>query len=177
MSSKPHFGFTRGGLAVHEHTADHHPAGTPYQRFNKRVALALTRNVGTMTCFWVFWVMGLAILPSVLNAMGVLKHAGPFSFALTFGFELLGTWLISTCFQAVLLPGLMVGQNLQNEAADARSAKQFEDTEAMKADVVRALDLLDTRTEGGLREVLDAIRALGAAPAAGERMATRKDKS
>jgi hypothetical protein len=53
----------------------------------------------------------------------------------------------------VLLPALMVGQNLQSATADARAAKTFEDTE-------KILDRLDTHTAGGLRDVLAAIEAL-----------------
>ena len=49
--SLPTHGFTRRGRAVYVHTIDHLPTTTGYQRFNKRVALWLTRNVGTMTCF------------------------------------------------------------------------------------------------------------------------------
>jgi len=43
----------------------------------------------------------------------------------------------------ILLPALMVGQNLQNAAADARTAKMFEDIEVVKADMLTALDRLD----------------------------------
>jgi hypothetical protein len=153
---RPHWGFTRHhGFAVHARTADHlQPAqgDSAYQRFNKRFALILVRNVGTMTCFWVFCLLSLTVLPSVLYAMGLvsLKHALP-AFVLGFGFELLTTWLFSTGLQLVLLPGLMVGQNVQNQAADARAAKQFEDTEIIA-------DRLDTHTAGGLAEVLTAVR-------------------
>ena len=45
----------------------------------------------------------------------------------------------------------MVCQNLQKIAADARSAKAFEDVEAAKADLVKTLDLLDCETQGGLQ--------------------------
>ena len=129
--SHPHFGITRTGHAVHMKTEDHLPTGNRYQRVNKRLALTLTKNIGTMTAFWAFWVLCFTILPSVLHAMG-LKHLGPIpGFMLSFGFNLLGTWLFSTCFQLTLLPALMVGQNLQNEASDARSAKTFEDVEAL----------------------------------------------
>ncbi len=133
--NKPHFGHTAAGMPVHMHVTDHLPDASAYQRFNKRVALWLTKNVGTMTCFWVFLLATLFVLPSVLYAMGFvsLKHVLPV-FLLGFGFELLATWLLSTCFQLILLPGLMVGQNLQNQAADARAAKQFEDVEEIKAD-------------------------------------------
>lgn len=154
-AGRPHWGFTRHhGLAVHASTIDHHPDGTAYQRFNKRVAILLTRSVGTMSCFWVFLLLSLTVLPSVLYEMGAIsKHNLVPAYMLTFGFELLATWLFSTCIQLILLPGLMVGQNLQTLAADARSAKQFEDTELIA-------DRLDTRTEGGITEILAAINDL-----------------
>jgi hypothetical protein len=127
----PTHGWTKLGHAVHARVADHHPASTRYERFNRTIALWLTRNVGTMTCFWLFWLLCFSILPSVLHAMGV-AHLGLIpSFMLSFGFNLAGTWLFSTCFQLTLLPALMVGQNLQNEASDARAAKTFEDTEVV----------------------------------------------
>ena len=62
-------------------------------------------------------------------------------------------WVSSNWLQLILLPSLMVGQNLQSIAADARSAKTFQDVETV-------LDRLDTHTQGGLKDVLDAIEAL-----------------
>jgi uncharacterized membrane protein len=81
---------------------------------------------------------------------------------LTFGFELLMTWFISTTIQVILLPAIMVGQNIQSAASDARSAKQFEDTEDAKAGMDSALDRLDIETAGGLKAVLDRINELEA---------------
>ena len=52
--NKPTHGFTKHGLAVHAKIIDHMRDDTTYQRFNKKVALALTKNVGTMTAFWSF---------------------------------------------------------------------------------------------------------------------------
>jgi hypothetical protein len=128
--AKPHFGITLTGHHVHLKTVDHLPRGmTWYQRMNRQVALVLTTKIGSMTCFWVFWALCFTILPSVLHTMGVNNLGAVPRFMLSFGFNLLGTWLFSTCFQLTLLPALMVGQNLQNEAADARAAKTFEDAE------------------------------------------------
>ena len=53
----------------------------------------------------------------------------------------------------------MVGQNLQNEAADARAAKTFEDVEDGRECIMKALILLDVRTEGGVKVVLGAVEA------------------
>jgi hypothetical protein len=66
-------------------------------------------------------------------------------------------WLSQTFFQLVLLPIIIVGQNLQNAASDARAAKTFDDVEAVKQAQATALDRLDEHTAGGIKTVLDRI--------------------
>jgi hypothetical protein len=144
----PHFGHTRSGVPVHLHTHDFHPASGWYQKFNRRIALWMFRNVGTMTAFWVTLFLCLCALPAVLFQMHIVGVAVVFT---GYGFYLLLTWGISTTFQAVMLPGLMVGQNLQNEASDARAEKQFNDTEVIA-------DRLDLETQGGLQVIEDHLR-------------------
>lgn len=151
--ASPTFGFTRHGHAVHGRTVDHLPVHNRYARFNKRVALLITNNVGTMSCFWIFCVIALLALPAALvEAHVVSATIGLIGEA---GFVILVQWLAQSFIQLVLLPALMVGQNLQNVAADARSAKTFEDVE-------RIIDLLDCHTRGGLQEVLGAVSELKA---------------
>jgi hypothetical protein len=53
---------------VHGRLVDHLPTDTAYQRFNKRVALWLTTNLGTTTCFWIFLLLTLTASPSILFA-------------------------------------------------------------------------------------------------------------
>jgi hypothetical protein len=149
----PVHGFTKRGLAVHAHVHDHMPEGNDYQRFNKKVAVAITQYVGTMTCFWMFCVLALCSLPSVLSGFSVFHGTFP-AWMVKISIIALVAWIAQTFLQLVLLPSIMVGQNLQNDAADARSSKTFEDVETV-------LDLLDVRTEGGLKEILDAVNALG----------------
>ena len=156
MTDRPHFGFTRRGLPVHLRVVDHLKGSS----FNKRIAIGLTGQVGTMRTFWYFNVLSLLSLPATLVLVGVFAAPahGPLHFFLTFGWIYLITWICQNYIQLVLLPALMVGQNLQNEASDARSAKQFEDLEQVK-------DWLDLRTEGGIKAVLDAVKALSEQPA------------
>jgi hypothetical protein len=150
---RPTFGFTRLGHAVHARTVDHLPDNTPYARFNKRLALLLTRNVGTMTCFWIFCIIALMALPAAMveahivsPTIGLIGEAG---------FVIIVEWVAQSFLQLILLPSLMVGQNLQNAAADARAAKTFEDVE-------RIIDLLDVHTQGGLHDVVAAVEGLAA---------------
>jgi hypothetical protein len=153
--NKPAYGWTKHHLPVHAQTLDHHRPG-----FNKAVAVALTSGVGNMRCFWVFNLLALLSLPATFHLMGVIPlvyHAHGllkvWNFCLSYGWIFLITWVCQNYIQLVLLPALMVGQNLQNAAADARSSKTFEDTE-------KILDALDIHTQGGLSEILRAIEEL-----------------
>jgi hypothetical protein len=105
---------------------------------NAKVAVVLTKVVGTMWCFYVFNGIALVSLPSAL-------HTGQLAIIIN--------WVSSDWIQLILLPALMVGQNVQSATADARAVKTFNDTE-------KILDRLDTRTTGGLHEVLEAIESL-----------------
>jgi hypothetical protein len=102
------------------------------------VAVILTRVVGTMWAFCVFNGIALISLPAAIQ---------------TGQLTVLITWVSSNWIQLILLPALMVGQNLQNIAADARAAKTFSDVEMV-------LDRLDKHTQGGIKDVLDAIEKL-----------------
>jgi hypothetical protein len=106
--------------------------------FNAKFAVVLTKVVGTMWCFYVFNGIALVSLPSALN---------------TGQLTVIINWVSSNWIQLILLPALMVGQNVQSAAADARAAKTYRDTE-------RILDRLDTHTAGGLHDVLEAIESL-----------------
>lgn len=160
----PAHGFTRFGQPVHRRTVDHLPTDTAYARFNKRLALFITQNVGTMTCFWLFCVISLSSLLAVMYAAHII---GPVGFLTAGGFILMVSWVSQNFIQLVLLPALMVGQNLQNEAADARATKTFEDVEEVRKNILRVLDLLDIHTEDGLKTVLDAIEGLRSNRASG----------
>ena len=148
--TEPTHGWTKRGHAVHAHVHDHLPTESRYQRFNKKVALSLTKYVGTMTCFWVFCLLALCSLPAVLSGFHVFAAVFP-AVIIKASVIALVAWVAQTFIQLVLLPALMVGQNLQNEAADVRAAKTFEDVEVV-------LDRLNTQTQGGITEVLDAIK-------------------
>jgi hypothetical protein len=151
-TTTPTYG-TAGGLPVHARTRHYYvPAMlrispslikrdlAAVDGVNAKVAVLLTRVVGTMWAFWVFNGIALVSLPAAIQ---------------TGQLTVIINWISSNWIQLILLPALMVGQNLQNVAADARSAKTFQDVETV-------LDRLDTHTAGGLKDVLDAIEALPA---------------
>jgi hypothetical protein len=107
--------------------------------FNAKLALVITRSVGTMACAYVFAAIALISLPSAINSGQVI---------------VIVSWIAQTFLQLVLLSIIMVGQTVQSAASDARAAKEFNDTETI-------LDRLDTNTAGGIKDVLDAIHAIG----------------
>jgi hypothetical protein len=107
--------------------------------FNAKLALVITRSVGTMACAYVFGVIALISLPAAISSGQVI---------------IIVAWIAQTFLQLVLLSIIMVGQTVQSRASDARAAKEFSDTETI-------LDRLDVKTAGGIKEVLDAVHALG----------------
>jgi hypothetical protein len=124
--------------------------------FNAKVALVITRSVGTMACAYLFGFIALLSLPAAISSGQVI---------------IIVAWIAQTFLQLVLLSIIMVGQRVQSAASDARAAKEFVDTETI-------LDRLDSNTTGGIRDVLDAIRALDkptAAPPAGSSRGHKPD--
>ena len=107
--------------------------------FNAKLALVITRSVGTMACAYVFAGIALISLPAAISSGQVI---------------VIVAWIAQTFLQLVLLSIIMVGQSVQSAASDARAAKEFADTETI-------LDRLDTHTAGGIKDVLDAIHAIG----------------
>jgi hypothetical protein len=98
--------------------------------FNSAVALKITNIVGSMWCAYVFCILAFVSLPAVLTTV---LHLHTFPKWLV-GASLIGlvAWIAQTFLQLVLLPVIMVGQNVQNIASDARSEKTFEDAETIK---------------------------------------------
>jgi hypothetical protein len=148
----PSHGFTKRGHAVHGRTVDHLPNASAAQRFNKHAALAITNTVGTMWAAYLFALLALSSLPAIIQETGWIGKPFP-SWIVSASLISLVLWISSEFLQLVLLPIIIVGQNVQSLAADARAAKTFEDTES----IVQALDL---KMEGGLTTVYQGVEAL-----------------
>jgi hypothetical protein len=111
--------------------------------FNAKLAVLITRLVGTMWCAYLFTLIALIGL-------------GP---ALKPGGEGIIAWIAQTFLQLVLLSVIMVGQNVQSLAADARAENTFKDVQMI-------LDRLDVHTQGGLKSILDRLDEVAPAEAA-----------
>src|ERR1035438_10081706 len=80
-----------------------HP--NPFVRFNARFGLRITLVVGTMWMAYIFTIIALFALPDAIKQ----------------GTYFIIVWLSSSFLQLVLLPIIIVGQNIQARAADKRS--------------------------------------------------------
>ncbi len=115
--------------------ADLLPHGTAINRFNTRVALLVTKAVGSMWCAYAFALFDLISLPDAIRA----------------GTAAIVSWVAQTFLQLVLLSVIMVGQNVQAAAADKRSEATFHDASATLHEVAHvqghlaAQDVLLTR--------------------------------
>lgn len=95
--------------------ADQHDTGSTAARINTQIALFVTKVVGSMWCAYVFGLMDLFSLPSAIDGgMGTLIG-----------------WIAQTFLQLVLLSIIMVGQNVQADAADKRAEATYHDVSAL----------------------------------------------
>jgi hypothetical protein len=100
-------------------------------RFNTRVAVVITKAVGTMWAAYLFVLIALISFPQALDAF---LH----------GNTLVGiTWLSQSFLQLVLLPIIIVGQNVNAAAQDARAEADHETLTALHSINVRELRILE----------------------------------
>jgi hypothetical protein len=109
----PHPHLAHRGAPVR--VADQHARGNAVTKFNTRLALLVTRVVGSMWCAYVFGLFDLISLPAAIRG----------------GAATIVAWVAQTFLQLVLLSIIMVGQNVQAAAADARSESTWNDAEAI----------------------------------------------
>jgi hypothetical protein len=115
--------------------ADFLPRATAVNRFNTKVALVVTKAVGSMWCAYAFALFDLISLPNAIRG----------------GAAAIVSWVAQTFLQLVLLSVIMVGQNVQAAAADARAEATFHDASATLHEVAHvqghlaAQDVLLTR--------------------------------
>jgi hypothetical protein len=88
----------------------------PIGRLNARIGLKITVVVGTMWCAYLFTILALVSAPSAFKTGNKL---------------IIIAWIAQTFLQLVLLPIIIVGQNVQAAAADARSEATYNDAAAV----------------------------------------------
>lgn len=94
-----------------------HPAKpTKKLSLNDKIGLGITKTVGTMWAAYAFVGLALISLPAVIASGEVL---------------IIVAWVAQTFLQLVLLPVIIVGQNLQAQAAENRAIATYEDATAL----------------------------------------------
>ena len=107
-------------------------------RFNAAVAVRITKIVGTMYCAYVFTLIALVALPAAI------QQGSP---------TVLVNWLSSNFLQLVLLPIIMVGQNVISTSQDARAEADHETLTALHQMSKQQIEILQ-----GQNEILDLLR-------------------
>ena len=119
---------------------------------NAKLAVLVTKLVGTMWCAYLFTVIALLGLPAALKPGG----------------EGIVSWIAQTFLQLVLLSVIMVGQNVQSISSDKRAENTYNDA-------VEILDRLDVHTRGGIADLkADAEKASTAYRAAMNELKTAR---
>jgi len=105
----------------------------PHSGFNKWLALLITNGVGNMWFFYFLIVfMGGWMLLSKLGTLGF----DPYPFALML-------LIVGGIFQALAMVAIMVGQNVQAAASDARAETDHETLDAIHTLTARSIEILE----------------------------------
>lgn len=91
-------------------------AEAPARTLNERIGLGITRRVGTM------WAAYLFIALTLVSAPAAFMSGNPITIV---------AWIAQTFLQLVLLPIIIVGQNIQAAASDRRAIATYEDASAI----------------------------------------------
>lgn len=104
----------------HPHVATRkHPAEAEKARkigLNERIGLWVTRRVGTMWAAYLFFGLSLVSLPAAIASGNEI---------------VIVSWIAQTFLQLVLLPIIIVGQNIQAAASEDRAIATYEDAGAI----------------------------------------------
>lgn len=96
-------------LNRHAHKKVH--GDSPSGRFNTRIAVIITKFVGSMWMAYLFALISLVALPAAIMSHDPI---------------IIVAWISQAFLQLVLLPIIIVGQNVQAEASDARALNDHE---------------------------------------------------
>ncbi len=109
--------------------------GIPVLRFNNWLAVLITRSVGTMWAAYLFMIIGLVSFPQALHAF--MK-----------GDMVVGiSWLSQSFLQLVLLPIIIVGQNVISASQDARAEADHITLTTLHTMNVRQLEMLEQQAK------------------------------
>lgn len=106
-----------------------------------KIALSITKMVGTMWCAIIFTIIALVGLPEALsNGTGETI-----------------TWVVQTFLQLVLLSVILAGQNLQNRHSELRADADYENNINVKKDAETLMKRLDHIEQNKLNKILEVL--------------------
>ena len=114
----------------------------PIGRANAWLAVLITKSVGTMYCAYLFTVIAFVALPSAIQQGSA---------------TVLINWISSNFLQLVLLPIIIVGQNLISAMQDARAEADHETLTALHKMNVQQLQILE-----GQEKILELLKSRAA---------------
>ena len=112
--------------------------------FNERIGLAVTKRVGTMWAAYAFFGLSVVSLPAALTSGNVI---------------VIVSWVAQTFLQLVLLPIIIVGQNIQAKSSDDRAIATFEDAGAILEESKEIQAHLGVQDQA-LSELVEKVRVL-----------------
>jgi hypothetical protein len=110
-------------------------------RLNAKVGLKITVIVGTMWCAYLFTLLALVSAPSAFRSGDKI---------------IIVAWIAQTFLQLVLLPIIIVGQNVQAAAADARAQATYDDAAAVLEEAKQIQAHLEVQ-DGELERLVAAV--------------------
>lgn len=106
-----------------------------------KVAIFITKIVGTMWCAIAFTILALISLPQAIQN----------------GTATTISWIAQTFLQLVLLSIIMVGQNLQSRHSELRADADYETNIEAKKDIETLMKRLDAIETGKLDKILEKL--------------------
>ena len=137
----PHIELRSGPPTMHDARVHVH-GDSPLARFNAKVGLKITVIVGTMWAAYLFTVLALISAPSAFSSGNLLVIVG---------------WIAQTFLQLVLLPIIIVGQNIQAKGADQRAQATYDDATAILAEA-KAIQAHLLAQDQAITGILDRLR-------------------
>ncbi len=101
-------------------------------RLNTRLAVLITRVVGSMWCAYAFALLALISLPAAISTHDPI---------------IMVAWIAQTFLQLVLLPIIIVGQNVQAAASDARAESDHKTLLAIHTLTAQVHDIAEQQTK------------------------------
>jgi hypothetical protein len=113
---------------------------------NGRLGLFVTTIVGTMWAAYLFTLLALVSFPSAIRS-------GRSSIIIV-------AWIAQTFLQLVLLPIIIVGQNIQAKAADKRADQTYKDAEAILHECMQIQAHLAAQDDAQARQIAELQKLL-----------------